>query len=315
MMSLEDFQEELSYLLNPEPDGDGFFPHEYPDPRLREVHGLDFEYLDGGFTWEGATNHPYTRLCPERDDTIRLLTRNQDVPERLFEAALRLFGDSIVEYHDKTERSGGLRYYPSVILTFWSGFETFVRHKSELMVATVRNVPDTVANFLREREYIVDGRGRGKIGNIKERSRFQPVLDRYAVLLAHGYKWQVDRGNRFWQGLEAARKLRDYYTHLDVKEPRAISSNEVLEFIEAVILAIIWPSSVLRRTLLLGIYRVYTLWELMYRFNIDYREKPFFLDWHLDDRYQFHCNFEDVDSDSFPNAHDKNFFSRQENED
>jgi hypothetical protein len=308
-MSLDDFKEELAALLHPEPDEDGHLPQEYPHPRLREAHALDFSYFEDGFSSEGASTHRYTLLCPEGDEAIHALTRNQDVPESLFESSLRLFADSIIAYYEKPERAGELHFYPPVILTFWSGFETFVRHSSELLIATVPTVPDVVVNFLREREYFVDNRGR-----IKERSRFQPVLDRYSALLAHGYNWSVDRSNRFWKSLITAKELRDYYTHLDVREPRGISTEEVLEFMEAILLAIIWPSSALQRTLLLGIYRIYELWELMYRYSHDYRERPFFLEWHLRDRYLFHCNFEGVDRVRFPSMQDEHYFSRKDNE-
>jgi hypothetical protein len=35
MMDIEEFKEELSILLNPEPDEDGMVPLEYPHPRHR----------------------------------------------------------------------------------------------------------------------------------------------------------------------------------------------------------------------------------------------------------------------------------------
>jgi len=296
MMDIDEFKEELSILLNPQPDEDGILPREYPHPRLQTIHGLDFSYFETDFTWEGSSVHRYTRLCPSDEEAVHVLTRNRDVPERLFESALKLFADSIIAYHGKTDRKGELRYYPPTILTFWSGFETFVRRLSELLIATVTGIPEPVANYLRERDLFVDVKG-----TIKERTRFQSVLDRYAVLLAHGYQWQVDRGNKFWQNLVAAKDLRDYYTHLDITDPRAISSQEVLQFMEAVMIAIIWPSAVLQRTLLLGIYRVYELWELLFRYAEDYREQPFLIDWHLNSQYLFHCNFENVDATRFPN--------------
>ena len=295
-MDIDEFKEELSILLNPQPDEDGILPREYPHPRLQTIHGLDFSYFETDFTWEGSSVHRYTRLCPSDEEAVHFLTRNRDVPERLFESALKLFADSIIAYHGKTDRKGELRYYPPTILTFWSGFETFVRRLSELLIATVTGIPEPVANYLRERDLFVDVKG-----TIKERTRFQSVLDRYAVLLAHGYQWQVDRGNKFWQNLVAAKDLRDYYTHLDITDPRAISSQEVLQFMEAVMIAIIWPSAVLQRTLLLGIYRVYELWELLFRYAEDYREQPFLIDWHLNSQYLFHCNFENVDATRFPN--------------
>lgn len=294
-MDPSEFAEEWSSLLHPEPDEDGFFPREYPHPRLSTVHGLNFDYFESDFAWEGSSTHPYTRLCPKEEEVVHALTRNQDVPERLFEAALKLFADSILAYHE-AKRTGELRYYPPVILTFWSGFETFVRRLSELLIATVKGIPDPVVNFLREREAFVDVNGA-----IKQRTRFQSVLDRYSVLLVHGYGWKPDRGSKVWQKV-AAKALRDYYTHLDITEPRAVTSEQVHQFMENILLAIIWPSSVLQRTLLLGEYRLYELWECLYRSAESYTEQPFFLDWHLKQEYLFHCNFENVDADRFPNT-------------
>jgi hypothetical protein len=130
------------------------------------------------------------------------------------------------------------------------------------------------------------------------------------MLLQYGYKWKVDRGSRFWQKLKDAKDLRDYYTHLDVNSPRAISTGQVLEFMEAVLLGIIWPSCELKRTLLLGVYRLYGAWEFLQRHAQEYTEQPFFLDWRLHKELLFHCNFEDVNADRFPSMRDENFYPK-----
>lgn len=298
-MNLHEFQEELFAILHPEPDEDGFPPLEYPHSLLSKKYALDFEYMRNDAicgSWEGSSTHRFTRLCPENSKNIHVLTRNQDVPDRLFYSALRLFADSMIAYHGQADRQGDLRFFPPVLLTFWAGFETFVRRLSELMIATVKEIPEPVCNFLQEREPFVDAKGA-----IHERSRFQSVLDRYAVLLRYGYALNIPKGDRFWQRLVKAKDLRDYYTHLDVREPRSVTSTEVLNFTESILLGIIWPSSLLQRTLLLGVFRVYELWELLSRFHEPYEERPFFLDWHLERPYLFHCNFENVDAERFPN--------------
>lgn len=295
-MDVPSFIEDWQSLVRPEPDEDGQLPHEYPVKRLSSVHELDFTYFGDDFSWEGSSVHRFTRLCPKDQETVHVLTRNQDVPERLFESALRLFADSIALRAHETKRTGELRYYPPVILTFWSGFETFVRRASELMIATVKDIPEPVINFLKEREiFVAPG------GVIKERTRFQSVLDRYALLLQYGYKWSPDKGNRHWQRLVAAKNLRDYYTHLDMTDPRAVSAAEVLEFMESVLLGIIWPSAALKRTLLLGVFRSYEQWDFLNDATEPFTEKPFFLDWTLKQEYLFHCNFEGVDETTFPN--------------
>ena len=141
-----------------------------------------------------------------------MLTRNMDVPVALFEAALRLFGDSLLVYSGERERKGRLRFYPPVLLTFWSGFEAFVRRASQLLLATVRGVPKEIADYLQERETFVD-----KHGNVSSRARFQPVLDRYAVFLRYGYSYEVDRGTAYWQRVQAAQGLREAGSRADAR--------------------------------------------------------------------------------------------------
>jgi len=263
---------------------------------LEKEHGLDLSYLQT-FTWEGSTVHPHTRLCPDDEPRIRPLIHNLDVPSRLLEAGLRLFGDSVLAYHERKERKGNLRYYPPVILTFWSGFETFVRHTSELMLVAAKNVPELVARFLRDEEGFVD-----RNGDVAIRTRYQSVLERYAVLLRYGYEYRVDRGAKYWQRLEEARKLRDYYTHLDVNEPRSISVDEVLNFMEVVLLGIIWPSAEMKRTQLLGIYHFYWTWDMLRKLTTPFVEQPFFHDWVLNGPHTIYCPFSGVDTERFPNS-------------
>lgn len=111
MTDLEELRDRIQWLFEPEPDDDGLMPLEYPSKRLVSVHGLNFGYMEHP-TWEGSSFHKYTRWCGQNETAIHALTRNSDVPSRLFEAALRLFGDSIVAYHDDKERVGPLRFYP-----------------------------------------------------------------------------------------------------------------------------------------------------------------------------------------------------------
>jgi len=96
-MDLEELRNEIAAIVDPEHDPD--LPvREIPNPRLRAVHGLDVSYLETT-RWEGSTIHPHTRIWPADEQRLHTLTRNADVPTRLFEAALRLFADSIIAYH------------------------------------------------------------------------------------------------------------------------------------------------------------------------------------------------------------------------
>ena len=298
-MDIEEFEVEINYFFHPEPDEDGLVPREYPNERLQKIHKLDFKYMQD-FIYEGSSMHKYTRLCPADEESLHVLTRNSDVPMRLFLAGLHLFKDSVIAYHDTKGKKGDIRFYPSIVLTFWSAFETFLRYSSELLLVTVPNVPSEIANFLRDKESFVDNRG-----VIKNRNRYQPVLDRYAVFFKFAYGFDVDRGCKFWQQLEKAKDLRDYYTHLDVRDPKATSSVEVLDYMEAVLLAIIWPSSKLQRTLLLNIYYLYDIWNYLYEHQEEHIEQPFFKEQPKREQYMFHCNFENVDIDKFPNSDEK----------
>lgn len=214
--ALQDFMEEINWLFHPEPDEDGTPLREFPNKRIREHYGLNVSYMES-FDWEGSTVHKHTRLCPAEEQRIHSLTRNKDVPERLFGTALRLFADSIMEYHEKDEKEGELRFYPPIILTFWAAFETFVRHSSELLRVTAETLPAEIEHFLSEEEKYIDRKG-----EIATKTRYYGVLDRYAVFLKYAYHFDVNKGDRYWQELVKAKELRDYYTHLDVSEPKKI---------------------------------------------------------------------------------------------
>jgi hypothetical protein len=224
------------------------------------------------------------------------------MPNRLMFSALQVFADSILAYIKKDEREGEIRYYPAVVLTFWSGFECFVRHSSEKLLQTVPNVPTAVANFLRETESIVEADG-----TIRTRARYQSVLDRYSAFIFYAYGHKIDRGNAFWQELKKAKALRDYYTHLDVNAPRAITTTDVLSFIEQTLLGLIWPSSILQKTFMLEQYFLYEIWAGLREYATEYAERPFFMDWYLNEPRLFHCNYKGVDASRFPSVRDDNY--------
>ena len=294
-MSRDELSGEIWSLFNPEQDEDGFFPREFPHSRIVNHHKLEISYMNT-WLWEGSTSHRYTRRCDENDKELHAIDRNMDVPLRLFEAGLRLFGDSIVKYHDLKERKGPLRFYPAIILTFWSGLEAFVKYASELMILTVRDVPEVVENYLREQEVLLDDKKTPKLV-----SRHHRVLDRYVVLLKYGYAFDVNKGDSYWQRLDTANKLRNYYTHLGIKESRSINSSEIVDFLEDVLMALITPSCKLQRSLLLHMYDLYETWAKLSEFSEAYTEQPFFHDKPFDKGYLFHCNFENVDAERFPN--------------
>jgi hypothetical protein len=293
-MDKEEVRERIRSALDPEPEPD-LSPREWPCRKL-ETTGLKLEFLKQ-FHSEGSTRHPHTRFVGPTEESVHLLTQNKDVARRLVHSGLRLFADSILVYHDTPVRSGDVRFFPSVILTVWSGFETFVRYTSELFLNTAKGCPAAVADYLRDQETYVDPKS-----GPKARPRFQPVLNRYRVLLKFAYGVDIDAGNQFWQRLEQAKTLRDYYSHVKAAEPKAISSLEVSNFIESTLLGVIWPSSLASRTLMLGIFDLYSVWAELADIVPEYTEKPLFMDWPACEGYLIHCNFENVDEDRFPNA-------------
>jgi hypothetical protein len=298
---LEEITERIKALLNPEPDEGGPAQRPLACPRLEKTHKLNLSYLKTS-DCEGSSIHPHTRLWSGREETLQLLTRNSDMPNRLMFSALQVFADSILAYIEKDEREGEIRYYPAVVLTFWSGFECFVRHSSEKLLQTVPNVPTAVANFLRETESVVEADG-----TIRTRARYQSVLDRYSAFIFYAYGHKIDRGNAFWQELKKAKALRDYYTHLDVNAPRAITTTDVLSFIEQTLLGLIWPSSILQKTFMLEQYFLYEIWAGLREYATEYAERPFFMDWYLNEPRLFHCNYKGVDASRFPSVRDDNY--------
>lgn len=302
-MDYDDIAAEIDTIFNPEPDDEDFH-REWPQERLRNHYGFDFTYMEE-FNWEGATMHSHTRLWPEKEPGGDELTRSMDVGKRLFYAALRVFGDSILTYatDKKLRNPSELRYYPPVILTFWSGFEAFIRHSSELMIHTSKDLSVAAADYLRDELTVLSRKG-----TVEKETKHRPALDRYAVLLQYGFGHKVDRGSKYWQALERARDLRDYYTHIDAMNSRALSSKDVFDFLEAVMLGIIWPSSQVKRTLQLGIFDLHWIWdqlrELAQTVLPDgHIEQPFFHGWHLNgEQHLFYCPFTNVDNVKFPNS-------------
>lgn len=298
-MPNEELEGRIWSLFNAEEDEDGFVPREFPHDRIVKHHKLDISYMKT-FSPEGTSTHRYTRRCSEGDTELHTIDHNADTPIRLFLAALKLFADSILEYDGAEKRTGDLRFYPPVILTFWSGFEAFVRYASELLVITVASVPEAVKNYLQEREVMIDGKG-----DVKTKTKYYPVLNRYWLLLKYGYNFNADKGSTYWQNLKKAQDLRDYYTHVAIKESKAITSTDVINYLEAVLMAIITPSCLLQRTLMLNMYYLYDTWVGLAELAGEYSEQPFWHDKSFKEGYLFHCNFENVDNDRFPTFYEE----------
>jgi hypothetical protein len=175
-------------------------------------------------------------------------------------------------------------------------------YSSEFMLFTSKGIPEEVAKYLREQIVEVDGKG-----DLRTSDRYRNVLDRYAVLLRYGFGLQVDRGATYWQELKKAQDLRDYYTHIKVAASRSISSAEVLDFMESVLLGIIVPSSLAKRTLMLNIFYLYDRWVDLSELTHDalprgHVEQPFFHSAKMEGSFTSYCPFVSVDTDRFPNS-------------
>ena len=81
--ALQDFMDEINWLFHPEPEEDGDVLREFPNDRLKSLHGLDVTYMKT-LVWEGSTIHKHTRIRPADEENLQILTRSQDVPDRLF---------------------------------------------------------------------------------------------------------------------------------------------------------------------------------------------------------------------------------------
>jgi len=302
MLSRKELEERLAMIFDPQPDEDGFVPIPYAHKRLKEHFGLDTSYVDGfGFVYEGSSMHEDTRLVNPTDQAIPgVLFSNLNLADQLFEAALRLFGDSLLAYCESKKDASNFRYYPPVIITFWSGFEAQVRFMSELLVVTVPGTPEAVKAHLLEYEVVVNPRG-----EMVRREKFVPILDRYLTLLRYGYGYSADRGKTYWQRGDAARELRNYFVHPNVRETRSITSDQVLNFMEDVLMLFIVPSCDLRKSVFLGQYQYHNMVTDLRELAFPCTEQPVFYDWRFRHEFLTHCNFDGVDTTRFPNMRQK----------
>jgi hypothetical protein len=243
-MHIDDLKGEIESILNPEPEQDGQiqFP---PHPRLSSVHGLDISYYRsqsqvGYLSRDGA----FERLLQDDSDPLHDTLQSGTVPGSLLHAAFKLFGDSLIEYHERERRSDVYRFYPSILMTVWSAFEAWVRISSEMFVAVVPTLPRSVADALLEVRSFVT-----RNGQIERQPDRRPVLDRYWLLLKYGCNLEFDRGSRSWQAGKQAAAVRDSLVHYDVLKAPSLTAFEVWDHMEAVMLLFIAPSTLARRTL------------------------------------------------------------------
>lgn len=293
-MHIDDVRGEVESILNPEPDEDGLFKYP-PHPRLSSVYGLDTSYYRG--LWEvgyESRDGAFERLLQDDSDPLHDTLQSGTVPESLIHAAFQLFGDSLVEYHERERRSDVYRFYPSILMTVWSAFEAWVRINSEILVAVVPTLPRSVADALLEVRSFVT-----RNGQIERQPDRRPVLDRYWLLLKYGCNLEFDRGSRSWQAGRQAGAVRDSLVHYDVSKAPSLTAFEVWNHMEAVMLLFIAPSTLARRTLFDRQFGYYYMLVQLHPLISEFEERPLHKGWPRDATI-FDCPFDGVDENMYP---------------
>lgn len=293
-MHIDDLKGEIQLILNPEPDEDGLVRFS-PNPRLSSVYGLDTSYYRG--LWQVGwldRDGSFERLLRDPADPLHDTLQSITVPGSLLNAALKLFGDSLIEYHERERRWDLYRFYPSILMTAWSAFEAWVRISSEILVAVVPTIPRAVADALLEvRSYVT------RNGQIERQPDRRPVLDRYWLLLKYGCNLEFDRGSRPWQAGKQTAAVRDSLVHYDVSKAPSLTASEVWNHIEAVLLLLIAPSTLARRTLFHEQFGYHDMLVQLYGLISEFEERPLHKGWPRD-AIIFGCPFDGVDESKYP---------------
>jgi hypothetical protein len=232
------------------------------------------------------------------DNDLSSVIQAQQAPYELFFGTIRLFGDSIVLYHNAAPRHGPYRYYPAILMSAWASFEAFVRVSSELLVKTAKALPNPIQLALMESQDRVE-----KNGAIRTQSKFRPLLDRYWWLLKFGYGVEYDRGNRIWQLGQSALTKRNELVHYEVSDMPALTATELWQHLEAILLLLIGPSAQIRISVMPRQYELYGVLVQLRELIEEFEERPFFKDKPVDLRgVVFPCPFQDIDDVKYPTS-------------
>ncbi len=290
-MDIEELKEEIDAILHPEPGEDGNAIHFPPHKRLSTVYGLDTSYYKGPYWFSNDKKFEFV-LRDDKDplhDTLQSIT----VPYGLYYAALNLFGDSIIEYYERDRHWDLYRYYPSILMTAWAAFESWVRISSEIYIKVVPSIPDAVQKALAEVRTIVDDNGR-----IKNHPDRRPVLERYWLLLKNGCNIKYNRGDKIWQAGKRMSKVRDSLAHYDVSEAPTIKASELWGYLETELLLFIAPSAQVNRTLFYPQFDMYFLLAELKPFIKEFEEQPLHKGWPRGG-VQFSYPFDGVDTTKY----------------
>jgi hypothetical protein len=291
-MDIEDLKCEVDSILHPEADEDDRLLWVSPHPRLASVHKLDTSYFLGPHDPKGDSM--FTRLLNDESDPLHKTLESASVPLSLFTAGLQLFGDSLVEYHVRKKRWDVYRFYPSILMTVWAAFESWVRISSEVLVAVVPTLPTVIKHALLEKREIIDDSGK-----FRTRRDFKPVLMRYWLVLKYGCNLEWERGSEMWQTAERAREVRDSLVHYNIQGAPALTSSEIWCHMEAVLMLFIGPSAKIRRTIFGPQYDLYSTLAALQPLITQFEERPFHKGWPKDATF-FDCPFDGVDDSKYP---------------
>jgi hypothetical protein len=291
-MDIEELRCEIESIISPERDPEGGLGLLRPHKRLSSVHKLDTSYYSGPIFVRA--DKAFERLLENESDPLHETLQSYTVPFSLLTASLRLFGDSIIAYHERKERWDLYRFYPPILMTAWAAFESWVRINSEILTAVVPTLPAPAKDALLETRQVIQ-----RNGDIKPQADRRPILERYWLLLKYGCSLEFDRGGRIWQNGERVAKLRDSLVHYNVAEAPSLKASEIWSHLEAVLLLFIAPSAALKRTLLSNQFDLHwTLVELQ-RFSSEFEERPLHKGWPRD-ALIFPCPFDAVDDTKYP---------------
>jgi hypothetical protein len=283
-------------IFNPEPtignEGEEWYETP-PLSRLKTEYGLDTSYWK---PFEYGSSSPLVRRASAHDDEVAAIVAAQQVPRELFFGTLRLFADSIIEYHGKAARTGPYRFYPAILMSAWASFESFLRIYSELFVKAARDLPRVAEEALLEKEERLDDQGR-----IQVKRNVQPLLHRYWWLLKFGFGCQYDRGSRIWQLGQAALDKRNEMVHYKFSDMPSLKATELWQHLEAILLLLIGPSSKIGKSIMPDQYELYGVLCELQELVDEFEEKPNFKGIPLDlESVIFPCGFENVDEVNFP---------------
>lgn len=153
-----------------------------------------------------------------------------------------------------------------------------------------------VRGALLEMRQVID-----KNGTIKDRRDNKPVLERYWLLLKYGCNLELDRGSRVWQDGRAVEKARNMLVHYNISKAPSLTTSQVWEYLEAVMLLFITPSVLTKRTLLSQQFDLYSILVRLYPLISKFEEKPL----HKECRPTaliFNCPFDGIDEVRYPHS-------------